>query len=298
MIGLQSYPVDHVLKNSLFFFILPLIALLKPGRYINKNFIELLIKIIVLQVSMVVVLDYLGVDVYNRSDWFQKVFGYYRSGGTVVETRFHSYNFTILLCLVFMRIKIQERLSFIDVLLISFCVYLSGSKGIVLAAFLPFLGFIHKKDVKFSFRKSLSIVFILVVMFLIFPLVGVIRATFDPEDISNATRLAVSAKLIIDPSNIFGNGFGASLPSEYVRSGTSPYGFEISYVSYYHKLGVVFIALCVLMITIFGTQTLFLTAPVWISALGNPTLTHLANLLLLYLALSVAEKGKGDWDRG
>lgn len=286
LIGFAAYPTDHVVKNSLFFFLIPLASILNAGKFFNPSLIDILIAIIVLQILLVVALHFGGLEVFHRKGWFTKALGFYTSGGTVVNMRFYSYNFTILMCLVFMRIRMQgHRIKVVDMLLIVFAIYLSGSKGIVLAAFYPFFRLITSKSIIINGKQLIAIISILTVTFLYFPLAKLIGAIFDPSDISNITRLAVTASLFDGELTAWGNGFGASLPEYLIRDTTRPYGFEISYVSYFHKLGFFFIIIMGLMLYLYGLNVLLLTLPIWTSALGNPTLSHLMNFVLLYLAV-------------
>ena len=284
--GLYSYPLLHVVKNSLFFYLIPAAALLRTGGFFNARFINVLISLIVLQCLVVVFLHFLGVEVFRREDWFTKLLGFYTSGGTVVNSRFYSYNFTILMSLIFMRIALQNNVvKLLDILLLIFAIVLSGSKGIVLAAFFLCMILVWKNLKKFNWMKIIITTFVVVVFTMYFPIYQLFMAVFDTSDISNVTRLQISYYLIESKLTIWGEGFGASLPDGFIRDSTRPYGFEISYISYYHKLGIFFILLSMIMITLFGIQSLLYTLPIWLSALGNPTLTHLMNFIILYLAV-------------
>ncbi|MDC1414098.1 hypothetical protein N8335_04490, partial [Amylibacter sp.] len=293
LIGLKSFPVDHVLRNSLFFYVIPLASLLNVASFVNKRYINTLIAIIVVQVLIVVMLDFLGIEVFRREGWFEKLFGYYTSGGTVVNNRFFNYKFTILLSLIFIRLKLQsEKMYAIDLLLIACAIILSGSKGIVLAALYPFFRLISFTSLKFNYKSLIVVVSAIFILANVFPLAHLIHAVFDQTDISNVTRLSVAVSLFDEGSILWGHGFGASLPPELIRDGTRPYGFEISYISYFHKMGIFFIILCFLIIILLGVEAILLTLPIWISALGNPTLTHLMNFLLVYLAVCIVKNTK------
>ncbi|WP_340300690.1 hypothetical protein [Roseobacter sp. HKCCD5988] len=284
--GLNESPWQHVLKNSLFFYIIPLASLLRTGTFFSKRFVNLLILIIVGQCVVVVALHSMGYEVFQRDGWFVKFFGLYSSGGTVVGNRFYNYNFTLLMCLIFMKVALQHNsLKLVDVLIIIFSIVFSGSKGIVLSGFVLVCYIILADVKKINFLKIFTIISCVSVFANFFPLYDLFLATFDPSDISNVTRLTVTLSLIQNTLTIWGEGFGASLPQELIRDVSRPYGFEISYVSYYHKLGIFFVLLMLLFQLLFGTRCIWYALPIWVTALGNPTLTHLMNFIFVYLAV-------------
>jgi hypothetical protein len=293
LIGLESYPTSHVVKNSLFFYVIPIVSLLNVASFVNKRFINSLITIIVAQLLVVVIFDNLGIEVFRQEGMFVKFFGYYSSGGTVVNYRYYSYNFVLLLTLTFIRIKLQSnKINFIDLILIVFSITLSGSKGIILAAVYPFIKMISFKSLRFNMKRLIITIAVICIFVNYFPALQLLNAVFDQDDISNITRLTVAAQLIDGFNSIWGNGFGASLPPELIRDFTRPYGFEVSYVSYYHKMGIFFLILCFMIIILIGFESILLTLPIWISAAGNPTLTHLMNFFLVYLAVCVVQRKK------
>jgi hypothetical protein len=63
-----------------------------------------------------------------------------------------------------------------------------------------------------------------------------ITSTFDKDDIANANRLQ-QINYLYKSGFPFGKGFGALIQSETFISEVSPYSYELSYYSYFHKLG-------------------------------------------------------------
>lgn len=76
------------------------------------------------------------------------------------------------------------------------------------------------------------------------------QVIFDSEDISNAARYE-QFYYIMDDMTLLGNGLGAVLPGSYSRSSEFAYGFELTYVNLFHKLGIVAIPLFLIYIYMF-----------------------------------------------
>jgi len=284
-LGFMKTETIFVIKNSLIFWLLPTIFLIKNYQ-VSLRVINLLIRILYTQCLIVIALHLLGVDVYNREGMFSFMLGYYSGGGTVVLFRFYSYKLVLLMSLIIIRFtyfKYSPERSFLNLLV---SVLISGSKALSLSLVSSLVALIRKTN---GMRKIILLTVVLFVMLgasVFYPIVPLILAAFDPSDVSNETRLSVYQTLLLDPvSLMIGNGFGHPLPSSLIRDPARPYGYEISYISYMHKIGLFLFYVAWVLARKLDLKGLLALMPVWLAALGNPTLSHLYNLFLFSIII-------------
>lgn len=285
--GLYQSPVTHVLKNGLFFALLPFCFMFRLD-FVTLRFLNSLIMVLSFQLIGTVALHFLGLNVFHRDDWFSWMFGYYSGGGTVVSLRFYSYKVVLLMSLIFMRMLYFKYSYARNLVGLLFSVVISGSKALALALVLA-VRILYRsapRKQRWSYRISLLIVFCFFSLW--FPFIDLFLAVFDPNDISNETRLSVLSVLFLDPYDlIVGNGFGFSLPQNLIRDLDRPYGYEISYVSYMHKMGLSLFVVFWLVSSHINLRGILALSPILIAALGNPTLSHLYNLMFLIMIMAV-----------
>ena len=285
--GLSRTDPLFVIKNSLIFWLLPTLYFIR-GYSLPKKTIDVMILVLFAQCFVVIVLHLIGFNVYNRVGAFSYFLGYYSGGGTVVSFRFYSYKLVLLMALIFIRFlyfKHSPERSYFG--LIS-SVVISGSKALALSLVLALSLLVMKTK---GARKLILFVVVFCAMSVMsasFPIFSLIMAVFDVNDASNETRLTVYRILLGDPwSILIGNGFGYPLPSNLIRDAARPYGFEISYLSYLHKIGLSLVWISWIISKQLKVKGVVALIPIWIAALGNPTLSHLYNIFLIAIIIGL-----------
>jgi len=283
--GFMKTEAIFVIKNSLLFWLLPTLFLIKNYQ-VSIRLINLLIRILYAQCLIVISLHILGVNVFNREGIFSFLLGYYSGGGTVVLFRFYSYKLVLLMSLIIIRFTYFEYTPERSFLSLLGSVVISGSKALALALVTSLATLISKAKGARKIVLLIIISGILTALMIFYPIIPLILAVFNPNDISNETRLNVFQTLMLDPLDlIIGNGFGHPLPPALIRDTTRPYGFEISYISYMHKIGLSLFYVAWALVRKLGLKGVFATTPVWLAALGNPTLSHLYNIFLFSMII-------------
>ena len=140
-----------------------------------------------------------------------------------------------------------KALLFLCVLISAFVV-LTVSKGNFMAVMMLSMAFfsivLFKCFVTFRLKVSEAtyVVFIILSVSLLFaltPFADLLIVSFTDADAGNTIRSEQSA-YIVQEFTVFGSGLGGILESGYTRSGeSSAYGFELSYHSLIHKIGVI-----------------------------------------------------------
>ena len=236
----------YIINNSAGFF--TLLFILSYNKYYNLIFNIKFLKLISITIFFQIIVSFLIVlftdfEVYNSKNYIITTFlGDFKGGSSTGHFRLFSVKsiisiyFSLIIYVYYLEKK--EFLNSFLFLFISFTlVILLASKGMI-------TGYIFLLIISFIFtKKSISLVFFIsfllllfLLLFIQFDLFLLITATFDKNDIANANRLQ-QINYLFKSGFPFGKGFGALIESEDIRSDTSPYGFELSYYSYFHKVG-------------------------------------------------------------
>jgi hypothetical protein len=236
----------YIINNSAGFF--TLLFILSYNKYYNLIFNTKFLKLISLTIFFQIIISFLIVlltdfEVYNSENYIITTFlGDFKGGSSTGHFRLFSVKSVIsiyfsLILYVYYLEKKEYFNSFLFLFFSFILVILLASKGMITGYFFLLL---------FSFvftKKSINLVIFLTILMLTFlvffiqlDLFLLITATFDKNDIANANRLQ-QINYLFKSGFPFGKGFGALIASEDIRSDTSPYGFELSYYSYFHKLG-------------------------------------------------------------
>jgi hypothetical protein len=301
---LRSNGFSYIFSNAastLFLLLLPIVKFYS-NILLSVRFLKVVMFTLFVQFVIVLFMSFgLSIDVYNsKSETFTAFLGYFSGGGSIGGVRFYSikailgFSFSILLAINY--INKSKYLAIIYISFSLFFVLVMLSKGLVVGAFLIYIGLLWKS------LKSFSGVFIL--LFFGFTLYyiqtqidifGVAKAAYDSEDVSNVTRFE-QIDTLLSEGFPFGKGYGASI-SSLVRDEDSPYGFEISFLSYWHKIGVFFFFYMFILVYLFlnnlyifltrnGLNSLVVLSSLIyvIPALGNPTLFHISSVYLFFIA--------------
>jgi hypothetical protein len=237
---------SYIINNSAGFF--TLLFILSYNKYYSLIFNLKFFKLISLTIFCQIIISFIIVlftdfEVYNSKNYIITTFlGDFKGGSSTGHFRLFTVKSVIsiyfsLIIYVYYLEKKEYVISFLFLFFSFILVILLASKGMITGYFLLLL-------ISFIFsKKSISLVLfisILIIIFLVFfiqlDLFLLITATFDKNDIANANRLQ-QINYLFKNGFPFGKGFGALIESEDIRSDTSPYGFELSYFSYFHKLG-------------------------------------------------------------
>ena len=240
--------LNYIINNSAGFF--TLLFILSYNKYFNLIFNEKFLKIIAitifLQILTALFLElFANFNTYNNDNFFVlTLLGDFKGGSSTGHFRLFSLKIIIAIYffIILFVVNLSKRYFFQSTLYLicSFIlVILMASKGLITGyLFLLFIFFI-------SIKKTIKISLVFLIIFLLFLYLSIqfnlfllISATFDKDDISNSIRLQQTNYLLKDGLP-FGKGFGALIKSESFRSESSPYGYELSYYSYFHKLGLI-----------------------------------------------------------
>jgi hypothetical protein len=207
--------------------------------------------------------------------------------------------------------SIKNITSLFIFLICSFSIlYISASKGFTLGVlfyfiFVPVLFYSPKfLKGKLNVKLPIFLTFILI-LFVVYSSLGygdIVTKLFAKVDISNKARYD-QLDFIINDFNFFGNGLGATIKG-LVRSISTPYGFELTYLNLIHKFGfmslILFLGWTYLFIKIIGRilvgkELLFNIAAFgalgyMLPSIGNPLLMHPACVMLNCIALYLTRK--------
>jgi len=267
---------------------------------------------ILLQIILATFLElFANFNTYNNDNFFVlTLLGDFKGGSSTGHFRLFTLKIIIsiyFLLILFVINLIKRKYIYSILYLISsfILVIIMASKGLITGyIFLLFIFFIFiKKSLKLSF-----VIFIIFLFFLYlsieFNLFLLLSATFDKDDISNSIRLQQTNFLLKDGMP-FGKGFGALIKSESFRSESSPYGYELSYYSYFHKLGLIILFFIIYPIYIFIKNlkyiiykeisiinfSLILFSFIYIMpSIGNPVLFHPFHTFLFILPIIMFNK--------
>lgn len=305
---------NYIINNSAGFFTLFFILTYNKAFEIifNIKFLKIISLVIFFQVIISFLLTiFTNIDVYNTENLIVTTFlGDFKGGSSTGHFRIFTvksiisiYFFLILFSYYFDR-KIYLY-SFIYLIFSFILVILLASKGM-------FTGYIFLLTIFFLFtRKSIftyifiaSIFLVLLIFFIKFDLLLLITATFDRDDVANANRLQ-QINYLYKSGFPFGRGFGALIQSETFRSEASPYSYELSYYSYFHKIGL-FLFLFIFLPLFYFIKNLYLKITQKITfinfsiilfsflyilpSIGNPLLFHPYHTFMFIIPILIFNK--------
>ena len=237
----------------LFYYFLLLVKISKELIY--KVIIYIGLFILTENIIVAILLFAFDVNIYYGHNQYVNIFfGNFLGGSSTGQIRIYSPSqlvafpiFTLSLAyLLKKKLKINENIIFlkkytlISLILSAFVlIFLSASKGYMLAAFMVFLsiGFLNSAKERFYFGKLVLLFLILILILNISGYINIATSIFSEVDIANMERYR-QLHLLLEDINLFGNGLGATLPGS-VRDIERPYGFELSYVNIVHKFGLI-----------------------------------------------------------
>ena len=314
---LNNNQFNYIVNNSAGFF--TLIFILSYSKYYNLIFNIKFLKIIALTIFFQIVISFLlvfftNIEVYNSENYLLKtLLGDFKGGSSTGHFRLFSVKSIIsiyffLIIYVFYLEKKEYFKSFLYLFFSFILVILLASKGMTTGyLFLLLISL-------FYIKKSIKLIFFIIILFIIFliffiqfDLFLLITATFDKDDIANANRLQ-QINYLFKSGFPFGRGFGALIESESFRSESSPYGFELSYYSYFHKLGL-FILFFIFYPLFLFIKNLYMRILKKISfldfsivlfsflyimpSIGNPLLFHPYHTFLIIIPILIFSKNNG-----
>ena len=311
---LNNNELTYIINNSAGFF--TLMFILSYNKYYNLIFNIKFLKLVSITIFLQIIISFLIVlftdyEVYNSKNYIITSFlGDFKGGSSTGHFRLFSVKSVIsiyffLILYIYYLEKKEYFFSFLFLLFSFILVILLASKGMI-------TGYIFLLLISFVFtKKSLKLIFFISFLFFIFLLLFIqldlfllITATFDKNDIANANRLQ-QINYLFKSGFPFGKGFGALIESEDIRSESSPYGFELSYYSYFHKLGLFFLFFIVypsylfmknLYMKLFNKISLINFSIVLFSFLyimpsvGNPLLFHPYHTFLIVIPILIFSK--------
>ena len=301
---IQNNPIDYVLRNSasnLFLLTIPIVLKLEKEEIVilaRKALFIITLQYLIALLSLFIFKQ----DIYYSDNELIRAFiGYFSGGSSTGHFRLFSTKSTFAIfsaLFLFEWDKNFKKISFISIL---FFLIISASKGLMLGVLATFGLYLLASLKKASVSGIIS--FILFSASLIFFNFGkVITAIFDPNDISNLTRLLQIEVLLLEGFP-FGVGWGGEL-SNIIRDNESPYGFELAYFDLFHKLGLFSLFIIFFLLSSYLTglkkvlfsqnnkKSLLALYPLifLFPAIGNPTLLHPVNFILLGINILLKNK--------
>jgi hypothetical protein len=314
---INNNQINYIINNSAGFF--TLLFILTYNKYYNLLFNIKLIKIISLIIFIQIIASFLivfftNIEVYNSENYLiTTLLGDFKGGSSTGHFRLFSvksiisiYFFLVLYAYYLNKKKYLQ--SFIFLFFSFLLVILLASKGMITGyIFLLFVNFlfINKSYKILIFISFLFIIFL--ILFIQLDLFLLITATFDKDDIANANRLQ-QINYLFKSGFPFGRGFGALIESENFRSESSPYGFELSYYSYFHKFGVFILFFILFPLYVFIKNIIYkiknkisfidfsivLFSFLYIMpSIGNPLLFHPYHTFLFIIPILIFNRGVG-----
>lgn len=293
--------LEFIARNSASCFFLLLVPVLYKLTTINiVNIVNSCLNLIFFQYLIAIVLLIIGYDVYySENTLFNMFIGYFSGGSSTGHFRMFSTKSTFAAFAAMFLLVSKNPNKILNLSLLLFFLFITASKGLLLG-FLCTFGFYLVKMLK---RLSISGITISIIIFtavILYEVNSIIAAIFDPQDVSNVTRL-LQVEYLITAGMPFGVGWGGEL-SNIIRDADSPYGFELAYLDLFHKLGILSLVILAYLVKLYITSvlkvlksnnelekiTLSLLPLIFLfPAIGNPTLLHPVSFILFGLSLKL-----------